>query len=807
MRYSHLILTFDYDSHRIVSSFHRDIPYDGILIPSSLHSSMCDVLHCPTGVSVPSLAYEEGGERIEVTLLGHPASICSNINSGERALSSHRAACARAVMRQRPADDAALNDALAAARAKHMSGPLRGVVVPPTFVVMSLEASGIPVSGAATMEIIAWRDASEMDQSDSTPEADESYCDVCLVKGQTASNPIILCDGQPCAVGRHMGCFLPSLALNQIADITHHCFVHSSPSPIHPLLADPVVPDPIAHRSPVRRAAAVALLESPDRESWNVQSPQGRAASSAPRMRGKGAGDAARRPIALMDSPEQELWNKQPSQSAQQDGGSGVQSADGGRIGVTDTEEMYELHRSSAPPDASTHELYMDLTCQGSQVSGGLIPRCLDVAPDPNHTPSRASYTIVSEDEEGEDDERGDDRSAYVAGDDANWQPHDDGDIDDDESSSAAPSMVSAAATLASSATAATRRNAKTISYLFPLKIAAESEREREKVTNTNYQPFYLKTKDFAAIQAIVYPKKPACRIGKKQSDIQGAKKSWDYILNCCHLGENRILGVLPTHPFHSFENMLKSRVEHCPNDSKARVYIEGFLNNRTKDPDDDAVGPHSLEKGTKRTRNIVLNGVRVCDTCFQCYTGMSKRTFYRYQKELKVQGGQVGSDYRKMTSGRRAGIVPQLMNAIRSMIKEGYAQSLPTTAGGQSNTSMSFPATTLKGFAAAIAGYMMTRSGQSMQDATQYLKAWDTISATSLTRAMQQLREDEQLTISLAKCIKFTICTLCSKFDHELRRCTSQEERIIIHQKKQEHMGQVILERKTFADLRNIAK
>jgi hypothetical protein len=248
---------------------------------------------------------------------------------------------------------------------------------------------------------------------------------------------------------------------------------------------------------------------------------------------------------------------------------------------------------------------------------------------------------------------------------------------------------------------------------------------------------------------------------------------------------------------------MMESRLaENYDSDSRTKC-ASSHLSNRVYSSD------LKLSK-TDRDRVISLRGMMICHCCYISWSGISLRSFQRILACLRL--GNAPADMRKVTSATPQHVTDKVMVNLLAMVDAGYGQTLPTSEGGQNRQFIQFPFRRQRHLASELAYFMARQTSDPSEQARidsslEKKSSLPSVAATTLQRAMRQLKEQHQIYISVAKTKNFMQCDACSKFETQSHKCKSLSDRIMVHKARSEHLSQVTTERKNFEMLRDQAK
>ena len=280
---------------------------------------------------------------------------------------------------------------------------------------------------------------------------------------------------------------------------------------------------------------------------------------------------------------------------------------------------------------------------------------------------------------------------------------------------------------------------------------------------------------------------------GKRKRLQIDASLMGDYseMFMCCRSFHAQRIVIPAHHPFTSVSMMVRRRFHHQGDAMSMNKFVADCIVNMSSPPQDH----------DKVVRGVILDGLSCCASCFRASTGLSRSQFFVLNSKTDVP-----QDFRSILSGSQGFIVATIADAILSMVHEGYGQTLPTEAGGRSQQFIQFPYTRQNAFAAAVTLYMGKRQVGEKDFKAAYLKV-ESVTRSSLSRAVKHLKEEHDVTISIAKCKPFMRCTVCNDHERKMEKASTNDARALLKLTHRQHIAQMVKERHQFEHLRNKAK
>lgn len=298
----------------------------------------------------------------------------------------------------------------------------------------------------------------------------------------------------------------------------------------------------------------------------------------------------------------------------------------------------------------------------------------------------------------------------------------------------------------------------------------------------------YIKTKAKEMIQKKLSDKTVDEIVNSRSGALYQKNLPNDYaeVQACCYSPDVR--PYLPqNHPFSTFEKFVEHRVNiytGSGGDGVRRSMLY-YMKNRSPDPADS----HILKDSEKTHRVVMIDGHRCCESCFRALIGRSRATMFRFKSYNEI-GNIVVMDLRKTSQKTNVSItvIDRVLEALLDLINT-LGDPVPNNTNDK-YTYIEVP----------------FRLRHDLCDhLTIQLKK--TVSRSTLSRALERLRDEQKIFISLAKVKRFMKCTICKILQNNKQAAKPEAEREAAQIAKQTHFKQVSDQREFYHKLRDQAK
>lgn len=795
--------------------------------------------HIPTAVDATALNYKEGarGRLIKVMIVGNPTALAPNINSCDGNDKLHHPESLQVKLQQRGKDHDGLSRAIIAASARCDDGPLRGVVVPSGFALVTIKPNSRIAVGVTEVRAPYGK---------TTPfvpiTLDSVYCDTCLLKNRVGDDELMMCDynvqgSVTCIVGRHRLCCKPVVVASGVADHVHYCSAHLPKDPSTSKKRDSTE-SPFKYRlSSFERDRQIAIASSSARRPSSSSSGPGLfserpfmseaestmqfiddlatacnesatalhrvhdipASSHSSNPRTGGAASSSSRSNLIDDSSPIKYYLSAFERNRQ------LKSA---AVGNQSSEEQRSVRRRIELDQGKIKER-MELSDEEPIIDLTSSPIANDDESNESLIQDAPSVEVEDEPDHGDDGSDGDGSFGHDGvGDgerDCDGEGHGDGEGDgddpdyinegddpDDDGESDEGWVIGKLADISITDGDADSSILKKI-----LPCLHERKFEDTKI-NEHYVDIAWSPATTIEITKVINSRANDLftsmqqRVnftntyigGKDGKNLRSLKQEYSEIKSCCgrHVTDK-------SHPYFSPLEMVKRRLRLCFSGETLRKDIGQHILNRTAGADKVC---------------LRVEGLPSCIPCYRASIGTSHRTMQRVQEGLSWGGGNsVAQDMRKICSGRDNHIMLTIVQNILLMIDMGMGETLPTGEGGKLHRSLSMPFTTERAFAAELVLFMCKFAGPDLGP-VNLDNARKRLSATSIHRALRYILERHHIAISCVKHKKFMKCTACAFFDGERDRARGNATQLArVAMSRHMHLEQVQFERSRFEILK----
>jgi hypothetical protein len=263
----------------------------------------------------------------------------------------------------------------------------------------------------------------------------------------------------------------------------------------------------------------------------------------------------------------------------------------------------------------------------------------------------------------------------------------------------------------------------------------------------------------------------------------------WGEISACCGRQE----GVPSEHPLRDVTALLRRRVDILgqvkSGDEGAHQCILDYIHALSPDPAD----PSMKEKETKL---VLLYGQRCCLSCFRAFVGVNRSTMFNVRATL-LDGEFVAADLRKKKHKLvESRVSKKLLDVITTLDRmKDFADSLPTTEGGDTRESFAFPYSRKTDLYNAVKRELNPTGAEELN-----------ISESTMREAIQYLYHFCNMTISVRKKKRFMQCAQCFQLDNRKQAAGEGKSKDDFRKSKGVHLLQVNAQRQDYHNLRDMA-
>ena len=295
-----------------------------------------------------------------------------------------------------------------------------------------------------------------------------------------------------------------------------------------------------------------------------------------------------------------------------------------------------------------------------------------------------------------------------------------------------------------------------------------------------HYKENTLSNLDREQLQEIALKHKRAEKFIEK--DLKDLQRDYSELKACCIGPDNPLSHSLKAeHPLFSIAALFDFRLEYSMDGEKTHRFLKEHHENRNR-------------SDIMLKRPYVLKGYQLCPSCLRASIGISRATLYRHRtRKVRLADHESPIDAASMKL--------QVKTALLSLIRDGTAEPLPGSEGGEKGE------------------YYQTPFTQKVQLQTHLnelvFKGIQRISSSTLTRALSDLEKECGIFISCAKTKKFMRCDTCQTLNNE-KKIQSQskapqeeQSRLLasLARKRQEHAAQYRTQRSQLQELTSLAK